>query len=671
MSQSIQPVIAELFLNEKPSGRPIDFEWRLIRRMQRPFLLLPASAMNVRVSLELYSAQRRRAKIWRATLPLLFKTPAAAIFQRVHFQADDGSEIVRFLSEQSGVPVDQLRAPAIKFGGLASEKSRLVLLVCDQTNRPVKVVKLGLNPEGRAATERAADLLAKVPSDTIGCIRMTGRLTTPKISAFATAYFPGESPNDDAGMETLFHSWINPEPAVPVESLDSWQELAAEVAGADPAAWQVLRAALAGKTVRSTLYHGDFAPWNIRAVNSQNLQAFDWERGHLQGIPAWDWFHFIVQTSILARRLSVERVAAEVEELLQSARFEKYAAAAGISHLVKPLVLAYLLHHRWVVKPLEGGKTTAELHELLSARWQLKPQPQLSGHGKNPPAEATASPPGLWAQAFQQLKSAAAQMTNLFWEPSLNSKIQPALGAQLAANLTAAIVALMVFAAVVGAHYYADPHLLFMPFYLIPCALLTWKLDRRWGALAATSAAIIGPLIQRIKDADFQSAEVTGWNIVMRFIILQMFVLFLDRLHRQKNQSPEPATRNHHSQEFADNWAVILAGGLWFAAVVVFQSYSNPNLVFMPLYLIPCVVLTVAVDWRWGTAAAVLAAVASPVVQSFGDADYHALSVGFWNIIMRFLMLQAIVLLLERIRRENVLFFSRHHNGRQNVSVRD
>lgn len=210
MAKSIQPIIAELFLDGKPPGRSLDFAWRLIWRKKRPFLLLPTSAMDMRVSLELYSAQRKRAKFWRAMLPLLFKTPAASLFQRVHFPVGEGSEIVRFLSEQSGVPVDQLRAPAIKFGGMEMQKSRLVLLACDPTNRPVKVIKLGLDSAGRAATEREADLLEKLPANTLGCIRATGRLTTPKISAFATAYFPGNSPEDDAGMEMLFHSWINP-----------------------------------------------------------------------------------------------------------------------------------------------------------------------------------------------------------------------------------------------------------------------------------------------------------------------------------------------------------------------------------------------------------------------------------------------------------------------------
>jgi|GEM_PF-820807 len=671
MTKSIHPVIAELFLNEKPPGRPIDFEWRLIRRKQRPFLLLPVSAMDVRVSLELYSAQRRRAKIWRATLPLLFKTPAASIFQRVNFQADEGSETICFLSQQSEVPVDQLRAPAIKFGGMELQKSRLVLLVCDQTNRPVKVIKLGLDPEGRAATEREADLLEKLPANTIGCIRTTGRLTTPKMSAFATAYFPGDSPNDDAGMETLFHSWINPGPAVPIESLDSWCELESEVARADPDAWQVLRTALAAQTVRSTLHHGDFAPWNIRAVNSQNLQAFDWERGNFKGIPGWDWFHFIVQTSILARRHSVERVAAEVEELLQSPRFEKYAAAAGISHLVKPLMLAYLLHHRWVVKPLEGGKTTAALHELLAARWQFNPRPQISTAGKTDPSQPpqpTAAQPGLWADACQQLKSAWSQLANVFWEPTLTANIQPPLSARFLANWPMALFGCLWLAALAGTHYFFLNHQQLLSFYVFPCLLATWKMGRRWGTLFVVVAAFLGPVVTAIKDPASQPVDLVCWNSAMRFVILQMCVFLTDRIHRQKDFFRRLLVRNRRPVKLAENWAVVLASGLWFLIIAWGDFYTGPRVIFLPLYLFPAMLITLFLNLRCGTLVVLLGAFNASAVEYLTKYNANAAQVFGWNFAMRFLILFLVIWLLDRLRQENVLFYSRKKNDRLNVS---
>ena len=141
MPKSIQPLLEMLCRAEQPSGKRLIFHWRLIRRHGRPLLLLPENSMDVRWGLELYSAQRRRAKIWRTALPRILRTPAVSLFQRITFEADTGSKFIRILSEQSGVPVDQLRAPSVKFGGVGEKKLRLALLVCDQTDRPAKVIK--------------------------------------------------------------------------------------------------------------------------------------------------------------------------------------------------------------------------------------------------------------------------------------------------------------------------------------------------------------------------------------------------------------------------------------------------------------------------------------------------------------------------------------------------
>ncbi len=354
MSKDIPPIITALFTGQGRT-QPVVFEWRLISRQGRPFMLLPCGLQSARTGLNLYSAQRLRAKIWRGILPGLLQAPLSRFFERVRFQADASAEILQFMAQQVAMPAERIFPAAIKLSDVGI-RSRLVLLLCDEGGRPTRVIKAGLNATGRAATDLEADFLAQLPTNKLGCIRMTGRLSTPKVSAFATDYFPGASPHDDAGLEHLFHDWLDRDESVPLAGLPVWRELAAAVGAPDQKAWLQINSTLTGKTVRPTLYHGDFAPWNIRVVNSRNLQAFDWERGSLRGVPGWDWFHFTIQTAILARRYSAERAAAEVEQLIHSSRFQKYAAAAGISDCVQPLVLAYLLHHVWVTKPLRAAR---------------------------------------------------------------------------------------------------------------------------------------------------------------------------------------------------------------------------------------------------------------------------------------------------------------------------
>ena len=584
------------------------------------------------------------------------------MFQRLTYPANENSDLMRFLSEQTGVPFGQLPAPAIKFGGTEAQQSRLVLLVGDQTNRPLKIIKLGLDAAGRATTDREASLLEKLPANTLGCIRLTGRLTTPKLSAFATDYFPGESPHDDAGMEVLFHAWVNPGPAVAIESFDAWRQLETEVADSVPAAWAVLRATLTGKYLHSTLHHGDFAPWNLRAINSQNLQAFDWERGNLQGIPGWDWFHFVVQTAILARRHSVERVAAELEALLQSPRFENYAAATNIRAIVKPLVLAYLLHHRWVVRPLEGGRQVAELFEVLAARWELLPQSQNPSVGPASAWPVSAASPGLWADACDQLQAAWTQLANVFWEPTLTAAPRPALSDQLKSGWPLMLLCSGWLAAAAAVQYGYAKHLTLLPVYAIPGLLVAWKIDRRWGMRFAGAAALLGPLVARAKDPGSHPADLVCWNVLMRFIILELCVFLADRIHYREDSFGQFTAPPRRAANFAGNWAVILVGCLGFSLIAWGDILTGPRVSFLPMYLLPAILFTLFLNLRWGALMALLGAFVSSLDEY--ETKYNAsLERAFgWNLPMRFLMLFLVILLIARLSHENILFSSRKRN---------
>jgi hypothetical protein len=659
MPRTVQTVIARLFQEEELVAPLCHFSWHLIQRQHRPFLLLPTAPANPRVSLALYSAHRRRAKLWRAALPLMLDTPAAAVFHRIDLATDGRAPIIRFISEQTGLPAHLLPTPAIKFGARPNRVSRLVLLVCDLTDRPVKVVKLGLDAEGRATTDREANLLEKLPANTIGCIRLTGRLSTPTLSAFATDFFAGESPETDLGMELLFHAWINSGPLVPLASVGTWSELERQAAPAAPAEWQMLRPALVNCQIRTTLHHGDFAPWNIRAVNATHLEAFDWERGCLAGIPGWDWFHFVVQTSILARRNSVERVAAEIEELLESPRFQKYAEVTGIRPIAKPLVLAYLFHQRWFLKPRDGMSSLHELSGLLAARWGFLP-PAVGGAEALVPAATAAGPrPGLWADARDQLKMAWAQLANVFWEPTLTAAVEVPILDQLRASWRVILFCAgwLMGAIVLQLDY--TRHMLLLPVFAIPCLLAGWQISRGWGTVFATLSALAGPLVAVAREPTNWSVDVTCWNILMRFVILQMAVFLADRVHRSDDFFEELTAPSPRKANFRRHWAIFAFSFLWFAAIALGDIWTGPRVSFLPLYLFPAILITLFLNLGWGAFTALLGAFVASVDEYESHYDLSVIKVFAWNFPMRFLMLFVVILLLNRLRHGNVLFSSR------------
>ncbi len=66
-----------------------------------------------------------------------------------------------------------------------------------------------------------------------------------------------------------------------------------------------IQLALQGITVPETVLHGDFTPWNLRRHNSR-LTAFDWEYGHLDGLPLIDEFHYVLQAGLMLGNWTAE-----------------------------------------------------------------------------------------------------------------------------------------------------------------------------------------------------------------------------------------------------------------------------------------------------------------------------------------------------------------------------
>ena len=98
------------------------------------------------------------------------------------------------------------------------------------------------------------------------------------------------------------------------------------------------------------------------------------------------------------------------------------------------------------------------------------------------------------------------------------------------------------------------------------------------------------------------------------------------------------------------HWGSVLLASLIFAATVFAHLHSNPHLMFIPFYALPCGLLALLANLRWATLFAFLGAVAAPMIQFEGDADYQVAFVFIWNAFGRFFLLEVFVLIVGRIR---------------------
>jgi len=125
--------------------------------------------------------------------------------------------------------------------------------------------------------------------------------------------------------------------------------------------------------------------------------------------------------------------------------------------------------------------------------------------------------------------------------------------------------------------------------------------------------------------------ETTGWFLARR------------------GSSSEP--RKTLSQQIAAHWVTILVSYLMIVTVTGIDAL-DPYLTMLPFYAVPCIVLTMMINWRWGTFAAAITACLGPALLTKTERAFASYGVFLWNSSMRFVLFEFVVLVLDRVRRE-------------------
>src|SRR5262249_25814742 len=122
-------------------------------------------------------------------------------------------------------------------------------------------------------------------------------------------------------------------------------------------------------------------------------------------------------------------------------------------------------------------------------------------------------------------------------------------------------------------------------------------------------------------------------------------------LSGQKTRHKEPTGL---FDEFSRNKITIFVSILLMALVSVAQAHCPPRMAFIQFYFLPLLISTLVINRRWGTMIAVVVALLGPAVQVWSETGLLHWRILIWNCVMRFLLFETFVLLLDRIRRETV-----------------
>jgi len=329
-------------------------------------ILLPRDPRLATRALSLYPAQTLKARVGKSCLRLALQVALPIPLETTTVRISPATPFLQCLAKVAGQLPNSIPKFAMLAGNPYAEGRRFTLLVFDAGARPVAVVKAGCNEAAAELIEREAHILGAIAADTPGVPKLRGSFHDGRIHALVLSYIDGDAPAGDTTdkIAALLTSWVHTGETVAVGETALWRSLQGR-ASSHP-----IVARLADKSVHQALFHGDFAPWNIKVSPADgSWTVLDWERGELCGLPGWDWFHYVVQSGVLAEKRSPLQLCDRLEFLLRSKAFAEYAAKANTSDIARELLLAYLLYRVEVLCPTTGQQQSRDLLHLLISRW--------------------------------------------------------------------------------------------------------------------------------------------------------------------------------------------------------------------------------------------------------------------------------------------------------------
>lgn len=359
-----------LFAPEATPHLPTQVAMMLLTKRGQPLLLLPRPPHLAIHGLELYPAQTARGRFLRSLAGWILRARLPVGVESTLVDVLPGDPFVRWLASRVQVAPGGIPQFAVLAGNSNSPGQRFILMLFDPTGRPVAIVKAGGSSAARKLIAQEQWFLESAPTDVAGIPALRGTFDVARLRAIALDFLPGRSPReaDESQLPRFLGNWLRPQHPVVFTDTRGWRELAA--GSADHPVFKSLAMALRGHSSSGAIVHGDFAPWNVRVSPAGEWMALDWERGDLNGLPAWDWFHYTIQKNLLVDHQSAASLATSLAALLDSHEFKTYAHGAGILGHERSLALFYLLHQAEIIRPAEGLAAMRELLTELVARWR-------------------------------------------------------------------------------------------------------------------------------------------------------------------------------------------------------------------------------------------------------------------------------------------------------------
>jgi hypothetical protein len=316
-----------------------------LRKEGHELLAVPRRSDTLSSFLALYLPQTPKARCAKVLFSVMLRSPLAHLLPSYTLTLRR-TPLAQFMAVLGGGRLPEF---AVVAGNPAESGRRFVLGLAASAGKVSIAVKCGDQKEARQLIVRESCVLKQLAPSFPYIPRCLSSFDSPEAAAFATDFFPELTrPLDRAARVALVSKWITTAKEVDLRHFPEWTFPPDAAFGKR------------GLRVNPVVFHGDFAPWNLRSMNGLPM-VIDWERGCVEGPPLWDLLHYEIHEEILVKRSRTEQVRERIHELLKDPSIQTYLANCNASQHSDLLLQGYLSHLDTIYPQIRGRRTVDEL----------------------------------------------------------------------------------------------------------------------------------------------------------------------------------------------------------------------------------------------------------------------------------------------------------------------
>lgn len=305
---------------------------------------LPADAKAARATLALYHPQAMLARAMVIVMSCLIPLGLHRWLLKRRIEIKENGPL--------SARCNQANVIGFLLGTHETDNRRAIVLYLGKVGYEVE--KMGFGESARLSVLDEGRIIESLPEDHMGIPKLLSIRDEDDWASYTTLYLVGRSPSTgDAGnILSLLRDWMDRSTTQRFDKTSQWLSLRefAESSKDDEVKerWRKLKK-VAGLEIKVGLFHGDFAPWNIKVMGDGSMVVMDWEHASLMGPLGWDWLHYMVQYGLLVEKLPLNEVEEKCRRWANSEDGQVFLKQAGWLDHEEEWIQSYLMYSGWVL----------------------------------------------------------------------------------------------------------------------------------------------------------------------------------------------------------------------------------------------------------------------------------------------------------------------------------